>query len=80
MPNLTRDTLNTVKSAADKPQAAPIPQVDLRSPDAVEQFRRASQAISRRIHESKNPRKAAREWLFEVGILTRTGRLSKHYR
>lgn len=69
-----------MKAARDSSHAAPIPSVDLRSSDAVNQFRRASRAISKRIQQSKNPRKASREWLIEVGILTPTGRLSKHYR
>jgi hypothetical protein len=69
-----------MKAASAKSQTVPIPPVDLRSSDAVNQFRRASRAISKRIQQSKNPRKASREWLVEVGILTPTGRLSKHYR
>lgn len=56
-----------------------VPQVDLRAPDAVEQFRRAAEAVTRRITEAKNPQKAARAFLVASGVLTPSGRLTKHY-
>jgi hypothetical protein len=68
-----------MKAASAKLQTVAIPPVDLCSSDAVNQFGRASRAISKRIQQSKKPRKASREWLIEIGILTPTGRLSKHY-
>lgn len=69
-----------MKNGGIKSKPLMIPKVDLRAPDAVEQFRRASQALTHNIRTAKKPQKTAREWLVAVGILTPSGRLSKHYR
>ena len=54
--------------------------MDLRALDAVAQFRRAAAASTRILRASSNPSKAARALFVKEGILTPSGKLSRHYR
>ncbi|MHB1701300.1 MAG: hypothetical protein ACYCSN_14410 [Acidobacteriaceae bacterium] len=60
--------------------AIKVPCVDLRAPDAVAQFRGAAAASTRILRASSNPSKAARALFVKEGILTPSGKLSRHYR
>ena len=45
-------------------------------PDALKQFQRAAQKFTKRATRSRN---AARQALYEAGILTKNGRLRRRY-
>ena len=50
---------------------------DLHTPQAVEEFRKAAVAFTKRAVKS---RASARQVLIDEGIYTKSGKLSKHYR
>ena len=51
--------------------------IDLNTPEGVEMFRKAAAAFNKR--KMRTP-EMARQTLIAEGILTKSGRLSKHYR
>lgn len=56
--------------------ATPVP-IDLSSPEALERFRQAAEAFTKRVTRTQA---SARQVSIDEGIHTRSGKLTKNYR